>query len=152
MKIEIDDLSRADVLALLEEHVRNMHELSPAEHVCAFDAARLRAPNVTFWTAWEGETLLGCAALKEMSASEGEVKSMRTPRLRRRNGTGRALLEHVIGEARARGYRTLYLETGTHPDFTPAQTLYRSAGFRECGTYGDYKQSAYSVCMRLDLG
>ena len=91
MRIEIDDVSRPQVVALLEEHLRNMHELSPPDQVFAFDASRLRAPEITFWTAWMDETLLGCAALKELS------------------------------------------RTQRHPAFAPAQTLYRSAGFRECG-------------------
>jgi putative acetyltransferase len=64
MRIELDDLSRPQVLALLEEHLRNMYELSPPEKVFAFDANKLKAPDVTFWTIWDGEELLGCAALK----------------------------------------------------------------------------------------
>ena len=73
MRIEIDDVSRPEVIALLEEHLRNMYELSPPEQVFAFDASKLRAPGIAFWTAWEDGTLLGCAALKELSATQGEV-------------------------------------------------------------------------------
>src|SRR5262245_16224858 len=79
LRIERDDLSRPQVLALLEEHLRNMYELSPPDKVFAFDANKLKAPDVTFWTAWNGDVLLGCAALKELSSTEGEIKSMRTP-------------------------------------------------------------------------
>jgi putative acetyltransferase len=97
--------------------------LSPAEEVFAFNANKLKSSDVTFWTAWSGDLLLGCAALKELSAREGEIKSMRTPSARRRTGAGRALLHHIIETARSRGYRVLYLETGRHPAFVPAQTL-----------------------------
>ncbi len=151
MRIEIDDVSRPEVIALLEEHLRNMHELSPPEQVFAFDASRLRAPGIAFWTAWEDGTLLGCAALKELSTTQGEVKSMRTPASLRRRGVGRALLNHIVHVARERGYQELLLETGSHPAFAPAQTLYRSVGFRECGPFGSYKDNGFSVFMSLQL-
>jgi len=151
LRIELDDLSRPQVLALLEEHLRNMYELTPPEYVFAFDANKLKAPGVSFWTAWNGDTLLGCAALKELSQTEGEIKSMRTPSALRRTGAGRALLNHVIDVARARGYRTLYLETGNQPAFLPAQTLYASAGFTRCGPFGSYRENGNSVFMALFL-
>jgi putative acetyltransferase len=151
LRIELDDLTRPQVLALLEEHLRNMYELSPPDQVFAFDASKLRSPGVTFWTAWNGESLLGCAALKELSTTEGEIKSMRTPSARRRTGAGRALLSHMIDAARSRGYRTLYLETGRHPAFLPAQRLYASAGFAPCGPFGSYRENGNSVFMSLSL-
>jgi len=152
MRIEIDDVSRPQVLALLEEHLRNMYELSPPEHVFAFDAARLRQPGIVFWTAWEGDVLLGCAALKELSPTQGEVKSMRTPARLRRQGTGRVLLNHILQVARERGYRELFLETGNHPAFAPAHALYKSVGFRDCGPFGNYVENGNSVFMSLGLG
>ena len=151
MRIEIDDLSRPQVLELLQEHLRNMYELSPPEHVFAFDANKLKAADVTFWTAWDGDSLFGCAALKELSPSEGEIKSMRTPATRRRTGAGRALLNHIIDVARARRYRVLYLETGRQPAFAPAQALYASAGFTPCGPFGQYRENGNSVFMCLSL-
>jgi len=151
LRIELDDLSRPQVLALLEEHLRNMYELSPPDKVFAFDAGKLKAPDITFWTAWSGELLLGCAALKELSPTEGEIKSMRTPRVQRRTGAGRALLNHIIKVACSRAYRVLYLETGRHSAFLPAQALYRSAGFTLCGPFGSYRENGNSVFMSLPL-
>ena len=151
MRIEIDDVSRPPVLALLEEHLRNMYEITPPEHVFAFDAAKLRQPDVVLWTAWDVDELLGCAALKELSPTQGEVKSMRTPARLRRRGAGRALLNHILQVSRERGYRELFLETGNHPAFVPAQTLYRSVGFRECGPFGSYQENGNSVFMSLQL-
>jgi putative acetyltransferase len=151
MRIEIDDVSRPEVLALLEEHLRNMHEITPPGQVCAFDAKKLRAPGVVLWTAWEDELLLGCAALQELSATQGELKSMRTPARLRRHGAGRALLNHILQVSRERGYLELFLETGRHPAFRPAQTLYRSVGFRECGPFGAFKENGFSVFMSLNL-
>ena len=151
LRIERDDLSRPQVLALLQEHLRNLYELSPPDKVFAFDASKLRAPDVTFWTAWRGEFLLGCAALKELSSTEREIKSMRTLAALRRTGAGRVLLNHIIDVARSRGYRVLYLETGSHPAFLPAQTLYGSAGFTRCGPFGPYRENGNSVFMSLSL-
>ena len=97
MHIEVDDLSRPAIHNLLDEHLRNMRALSPPESVHALDLEKLRHPDITFWSAWDGELLLGCGALKQLDASAGEVKSMRTPEARRGRGAGRALLAHIIG-------------------------------------------------------
>lgn len=151
MRIEIDDVSSPQVLALLEEHLRNMYELTPPDQVFAFDASKLRAPGISVWTAWEDATLLGCAALKELSPTQGEVKSMRTPVSLRRRGAGRALLNHILQVARERGYHELFLETGRQQEFEPAHALYRSVGFRECGPFGSYQENGNSVFMALQL-
>ncbi len=151
MRIEVDDLARPQVLALLNEHLTNMFELSPPEQVFALDVTSLRAPEITFWTAWEGDSLLGCGALKELSPTQGEVKSMRTPKAQRRRGAARAVLTHIVQVARQRGYATLNLETGSNPAFLPAQNLYQSFGFSYCGPFGSHRENANSVFMALSL-
>jgi len=151
MRIEIDDLTRPQVLALLNEHLTNMYELSPPESVHALDVSKLRGSDITFWTVWEDSELLGCGALKELSPTHGEVKSMRTPQKMRRRGAGRAVLTHIVGVARERAYRLLSLETGSAEAFLPAQKLYESFGFTYCGPFGDYKDDPNSVFMRLRL-
>lgn len=150
-RIEVDDVTRPEVLALLEEHLRNMHELSPPDQVFAFDAAKLRSPDVTFWTAWRDGRLMGCAALKQLSPTTGELKSMRTPAAARRTGAGRVLLDHLLQVSRDRGYTQLFLETGRHPAFLPAHTLYRSVGFRDCAAFGSYVDTGNAVYMTLTL-
>ncbi|ROH90990.1 GNAT family N-acetyltransferase [Stagnimonas aquatica] len=151
MQIEIDDLSRPQIHALLNEHLQSMYALSPPESVHALDIEKLRQPGISFWSAWEGATLLGCGALKELDASHGEVKSMRTPEALRRRGAGRAILTHLIEVARARGYQRLSLETGSMAAFQPAQRLYQSFGFEYCGPFGDYREDPNSVFMTLRL-
>ena len=151
MRIELDDLTRPEVLALLDEHLKNMHELSPPESVHALEVAKLRSPDITFWTVWDDGVLLGCGALKELSPSHGEVKSMRTPKGLRRRGAGRTILAHIIDVAKGRGYRRLSLETGSNEAFVPAQTLYASFGFSLCGPFGDYREDPNKVFMSLEL-
>ena len=151
MKLEIDDLSRPAVHALLREHLQDMHALSPPSSVHALDLAGLRKPGITFWTAWEGAVLVGCGALKELDPRHGEVKSMRTPRARRRNGVGRAMLRHILDVARQRSYERLSLETGSAEAFAPAHRLYESFGFVRCGPFGDYIEDPNSVFMTLRL-
>ena len=132
MLIRTDDLSGPEIRALLEEHLRHMHELSPPESVHALDLDKLRRPDVTFWTVWSGAQLLGCGALRELDPRHGEVKSMRTAAAHRRRGAARAMLEHILREARARDYARLSLETGSVEGFEAARRLYESFGFREC--------------------
>ena len=151
MRIELDDLSRPEVHALLSEHLQSMYELSPPESVHALDLDKLRRPEITFWSVWEDRLLLGCGALKELSANHGEVKSMRTPSAFRRRGAGRLVLAHIIDVARSRAYERLSLETGSMEAFKPAQRLYESFGFTYCGPFGDYVADPNSVFMSLLL-
>ena len=151
MRIETDDLSRPQVHALLEEHLSNMYELSPPEQVFALDLSKLRSPDITFWTVWDEDSLVGCGALKQLSPTHGEIKSMRTPDGFRGRGAGRAVLEHIIAVAQQRGYTKLSLETGTHVAFEPAHSLYRSKGFVMSEPFGSYRADPHSVFMALQL-
>ena len=151
MKIEVDDLSRPALHVLLNEHLQSMYELSPPESVHALDLEKLRQPGITFWSAWEDSLLLGCGALKELDATHGEVKSMRTPDALRRQGAGRAILAHIVNVARSRGYSQLSLETGSMEAFKPARKLYESFGFSYCGPFAGYAEDPNSVFMTLRL-
>lgn len=151
MRIEVDDLSRPEIHALLNEHLQSMYELSPPASVHALDLEQLCRPDITFWSAWSGSVLVGCGALKELNHRHGEVKSMRTPDALRRRGAGRAILAHIVAVAKSRGYERLSLETGSMPAFIPAQKLYESFGFTCCAPYGDYLEDPNSVFMTLRL-
>jgi putative acetyltransferase len=151
MLIQVDNLAGPEIRALLEEHLRNMHELSPPESVHALDLAALKMPEITFWTAWSQGELLGCGALKQLDPTHGEIKSMRTAPARRRMGVGRAMLEHIIMEARTRSYARLSLETGSMDAFAPARRLYEAFGFTCCGPFADYLADPHSVFMSRSL-
>ncbi len=151
MRIEIDDLSRPEIHALLNEHLQSMYALSPPESVHALDLDKLRQPDITFWSVWDGAVLLGCGALKELTPKHGEIKSMRTPDALRRKGAGRAILAHIMETARSRSYERLSLETGPMNGFKPARDLYESFGFSYCGPFGDYVEDPYSAFMTISL-
>ena len=151
MDIHKDDLSSAATQALLQMHLSGMHTNSPPGHVFALDLSGLKAPDVTVWSAWEGNEICGIGALRQIDASSGEVKSMRTHPDHLRRGVAVALLEYIIQEARARGLRRLSLETGSGPAFEPALALYRKRGFVDGEPFADYKRSAFNQFLHLRL-
>lgn len=151
LEIREDDLTGKEIADLLREHLENMYEITPPESVHELDLAALRAPNITFWTAWQGSELLGCGALKELDSVSGEVKSMRTAKAYRRQGVAAKMLEHIIKEAKRRAYNCLYLETGAFPEFAPARALYARYGFEYCGPFADYADDPNSVFMMKKL-
>lgn len=146
-RIVEDDLSGADVIALLALHLDEMHRLSPPCKVHAMPVERLRQPDVTFYSAWDGERLAAVGALRDIDGARGELKSMRATPGYRGKGAGEAILLHLIGEALRRGYVWLGLETGRPPAYLPAQSLYRKHGFAECADFGDYVGDEFSMCM-----
>lgn len=147
MRIEIDNLQGPEIIALLQEHLDEMHSVSPPESVHALDLSRLRNSDITFWSVWVGSDLVGCGALKELSPDHGEIKSMRTARHHKRRGVAACMLHYILEEAARRGYRCLSLETGSQPHFAPARALYAAFGFQPCGPFGDYVDDPNSVFM-----
>ena len=150
MEIRLDDPTAHYVADLLAYHRQELQS-AMAEHAFALDAAGLSAANITFWTVWEEDALIGFGALKELDDTHGEVKSMRAAPAARGRGVGRAMLNHIVAEARIRGYARLSLETGTATLHAPAIALYQSAGFKSCGAFADYQPSPHNQFFRLGL-
>lgn len=151
LTFRVDDLTGAAARALIARHLAGMHEHSPPESVHAFDIDNLRQADVTFWSVWVGDELAGCGALKQLDAERGEIKSMRVVDSFLGQGIGRAILQHIMREARARGLRSLWLETGSSAAFRPALHLYESAGFARCGPFEEYVQDPFSIFMTRAL-
>jgi putative acetyltransferase len=150
--VRVDDLTDPRMHALLREHMAGMLANSPIDSVHALDLSGLKVPEITFWTAWDGDELLACGALKELDKSHGEIKSMRTAAKHLRKGAARAILETIIATARNRGYQRLSLETGSTEAFMPALTLYEKFGFEFCGPFAQYKDDPFSrfMCRSLE--
>ena len=147
MEIRIDDLTGREISELLREHLANMAENSPPESIHALNIEQLRQPDITFWSVWSDDGLLGCGALKELNARHGEIKSMRTAANHRRKGVAAKLLEHILEEAKRRNYKRVSLETGSMDAFAPAHNLYARFGFTKCGPFADYVEDPNSVFM-----
>ncbi|GFZ89588.1 GNAT family N-acetyltransferase [Dyella caseinilytica] len=154
MEIRVDDLSSVATLSLLRLHLSGMHQNSPPGHVFALDLSGLKSPDVTVWSVWSGNDICGIGALKQFDATSGEIKSMRTHPNYLRTGVASLLLEHIIKEARARGFRRLSLETGSGPAFEPAIALYRRRGFVDGEAFSNYQKSDFNQFLHLmmDVG
>lgn len=150
-RITPDNLTSSAVLELLQFHLDEMYQWSPPESVHAMPAERLRAADVSFYAAWDGEQLAAVGALKELDKERGELKSMRAAPAYRGKGAGEAILLHLMDEGRQRGYNWLGLETGRPSPFLPARRLYEKHGFAECPAFGDYISDEFSLCMEKYL-
>lgn len=151
MKIMIGQLEHESVITLLTQHLEDMNATSPPDSVHALDVSRLRAPEVTFWTAWHGDVLLGCAALKQLDDTHGELKSMRTSDQARKQGVASRLLVHVLDYSRDIGLHRVSLETGSMAFFEPARRLYEKFGFHYCEPFAEYTPDPNSRFMTLTL-
>jgi putative acetyltransferase len=138
MAIREGGLDDPRVIELLRLHAQGMLANSPAESCHFLDLSGLKTPDISFWSAWDGDELLGVGALKQIDGEHGEIKSMRTAPDKLRSGAGAAILSHILSAARAKGLRRVSLETGSAEAFQPAISLYRKFGFTDCAAFGDY--------------
>jgi putative acetyltransferase len=151
VKIIPDDLSGPEIIAFLDEHLNEMRSTTPLESKHALDLDALRKPEVTFWSVMDGDTVVGCGAIKRLDAGHAELKSMRTAPARKRSGIASLLLEHIITEAKHRGFTRLSLETGADEFFRPARKLYEKFGFEYCEPFAGYRLDPNSVFMTRTL-
>lgn len=151
MQIIIDNLEGEPIIQLLAEHMQDMRSTSPPESVHALDIDALKAPDITFWSAWEDAELLGCGALKEISSTKGEIKSMRTASAHHRKGVASIIVNTIIEISLERGYKQLYLETGSMVEFEAARLLYTRFGFIFCPPFEGYDEDPNSLFMMRQL-
>ncbi|MEU1047175.1 GNAT family N-acetyltransferase [Streptomyces sp. NPDC005897] len=147
MKIVVDDLSGPEIAGFLDEHVQQMRAITPRESEHALDLDELRKPEVTFWSVMDGDTVVGCGAIKRLDAGHAELKSMRTTPRRKRSGIASLLLGHINAEAKRMGFTRLSLETGAAEFFLPARKLYEKFGFVPCEPFADYQPDPNSTFM-----
>jgi putative acetyltransferase len=145
------DLDSPDVRALLDAHFADMRSISPPDACHVLPAEGLRDPFVTFWSLREDGRLLAVGALKQLDPGHGEVKSMRAAADALGRGAGKAMLDHIVAEARRRGYARLSLETGSTEPFAAALRLYERNGFVPCGPFAGYKDTLFTCFLTRDL-
>lgn len=152
MRIEREDPTTPDIVALLEQHLADMYATSPAESVHALDVEALRKPCIAFFSARDDAgLLLGVGALAELDRTQGEIKSMRTAPSARGQGVAAAVLARLLDLARDRGYVRVSLETGSQDFFAAAHRLYERHGFRPCEPFGAYRPDPHSRFYTLAL-
>jgi putative acetyltransferase len=151
MRIEEGGLDDERVIELLTIHVTRAREVTPVGSAHALDLSGLKQPSIRFWTIWDGEELLGTAALKRLDDAHGEIKSMHVSEAARRKGAGSAILRHVLAQAAAMGLSRASLETGSFGYFAPARALYAKHGFVECGPFEGYEPDPNSAFMTRRL-
>ncbi|MGZ8376050.1 MAG: GNAT family N-acetyltransferase [Gemmatirosa sp.] len=151
MQIVEGGLDDPRVVALLHVHLARARSETAPGSAHALDLSGLRSSDLTFWSAWEGDALVGVGALKQLAPDHGEVKSMHTAESARGRGVGAGMLRHIIAAARARGMSRLSLETGAWPYFAPARALYARHGFVDCPPFGEYRPDPHSVFLSLAL-
>jgi putative acetyltransferase len=151
MRIKVDDLDDGAVIELLSEHHEEMNLYSPPESIHALDEASLKDPAIMFWSVWSSNELAGCGALKKLSNTHGEIKSMRTSNAFRRQGVAERILQQILNSAKSRSYQRVSLETGTNEAFIPAIKLYKKYGFNECVPFGSYKLDPFSMFFTKEM-
>ena len=139
------------VQALLAHHFTTARAETGRGSAHAMDLTGLKSPDIHFYSAWDGDCVIAIGALKQLSESHGEIKSMHTEQSYRRKGAGSAMLRHIIARARQMGLSRVSLETGSWPYFIPARELYQRHGFTECPPFGDYVPDPNSIFMTLKL-
>jgi len=151
VEIREGELDDPQVIALLEVHAGGMLANSPPGTTHFLDLSKLKTPDITFLSAWEGDTLLGIGAVKQLDGASGEIKSMRTAESALGRGVGTAILRHIIGLAQGRGYTALKLETGTGEAFDAAHALYARHGFAPSVPFADYEATDFNRFFALPL-
>jgi putative acetyltransferase len=147
LKIIEGGLENEQVIAMLKYHFDTNISVTPEGSAHVFDLSRLQQPDIRFWSAWNGEALMGTGALKRMDEGNGEVKSMHTRVTSRRSGVGQAMVLHIMAEAKSMGLKRLWLETGSFDFFAPARALYAKHGFVECEPFEGYTKDPHSTFM-----
>ena len=108
-------------------------------------------PNGRAFVAVRDREILACGAYRRLDDEACEMKRVFVPERFRGAGLGRGICNALVAGARADGFRSMKLDTGTI--MTEAIALYRSSGFKECAPYIDYpaKLMPYFVFMQLPL-
>ncbi len=149
--IALDDPRADDVRALLETHLAFTAACTPPEDIFALDLDGLLEPGISFFSVRRAGGLLAIGALLELGPDHGELKSMHTTAEALGQGVGRAMVDHLVGEARSRGYTRVSLETGTQDEFAATRALYTACGFVPCGPFSHYTDTRTGALMTREL-
>lgn len=112
---------------LIGDSVRD-YVAASLEKVCA-DAP----PRGVFYLVERDGALVGMGGIRRLDDTTAEIKRMYVRESARGTGLGRAILDRLLADADAFGYRRVHLDSA--PFMTDAHRLYARAGFTDCGPY-----------------
>ena len=144
-----------DLPAAIE--LREAQRVEIAERYGSDDSEPGPAPTAAditvFFVAFESDApdarALGCGGLRQLGASEAEVKRMYVIPTARGTGVSTAILDALEDFGRSRGWARLVLETGTEqPD---AVRFYEREGYTRIPSFGYYAGNAESLCYEKSL-
>lgn len=146
--VERNDPRHPGAVALLEQSHALMRSLFPPEENFFLDFDALAAPNIHFFTAREGDEIIGTGALKTAD-DYGEIKSMFVVEEARGKGVADAILRQIEDQAREENLPILRLETGDA--LAAALKLYVRNGYKTCDAFGPYMTATRSIFMEKML-
>jgi putative acetyltransferase len=147
--IAVEDPAQPEIEALLKDGECHSAELYPAESIHHLALDVLRAANVRFHVARNGEGRAVATGALVLHGSWAEIKRMWVIPAARGLGISRKVLETLEARARSEGVRFLRLETGS--DNQVALRLYARAGFAMRDIFADYRPDPLSAFMEKDL-
>ena len=151
MKSLENNFDHPEVNSLLTKHFIELRSVSPEGSAHVLDIPGLKISSIKFWSLWDNNQLIGCGALKFLSNTHGEFKSIRVADKHRKKGMGEKIISHLITEAKKIGIKKLSIETGAGEFFLPARKLFKKFGFKTCKPFAHYKDDPNSCYFSLDF-
>ena len=151
MKSLENNFDHPEVNSLLTKHFIELRSVSPEGSAHVLDIPGLKISSIKFWSLWDNNQLIGCGALKFLSETHGEFKSIRVADKYRKKGMGEKIISHLITEAKKIGIKKLSIETGAGEFFLPARKLFKKFGFKACKPFAHYKEDPNSCYFDLEI-
>ena len=151
MKVVENNFDNAEVNHLLTKHFIELRSVSPDDSCHVLDIKGLKDSSIKFWSFWDNNQLIGCAALKFLDDEHGEIKSIRVEDNSRGKGFGKKIISHLIEVAKNEGIKKLSIETGAGDFFKSARKLFKKFGFKTCRPFADYKEDPNSCYFDLEI-
>lgn len=151
MKVIENNFDNAEVNHLLTKHFIELRSVSPDDSCHVLDIKGLKDSSIKFWSFWDNNQLIGCAALKFLDDEHGEFKSIRVEDNSRGKGVGKKIISHLIEVAKNEGIKKLSIETGAGDFFKSARKLFKKFGFKTCRPFADYKEDPNSCYFDLEI-
>ena len=151
MKSIENNFDNLEVNELLINHFNELRSVSPEGSTHVLDIDGLKNKSIKFWSLWEDTELVGCGALKFLSKTHGEFKSIRVADNFKKKGYGKRIIVDLLSKSKVLGIQEISVETGAGEFFLPARKLFKSCGFEECEPFAHYSLDPNSCYYNLEI-